>query len=74
MMTYKRRLENVDFDYLWPTIMELETNHVLPMGPLDEFQNKYYPELDGRTALNLVVIVREIYREVAFRKYIDGET
>lgn len=64
----QRPLFGVEFEpELFNEIIQFENHGELQIGKLDELQAKYWPFLNGRTALNLVVVTREIAKECMWR-------
>ena len=55
-------------DELFREIVKLENHGVAEVGShLDRFQQEHYPFLGPRTALTLMFVTREIYKECAWR-------
>jgi hypothetical protein len=68
----QRPLEGIDLSPYASLVKEYEANGVLEIGPLDELRAQVWPYLADRTALTLLLIVREIYREITIRSgYFD---
>lgn len=65
----RRPLKDVDFGGYVEEILYYEEHGVLPIGRLDALRGQIWPDLAERTSLTLMLIVREVYREITFRSF-----